>query len=283
VDEIRFRSSARKLVSSSSSRFTAGRSSRQPATTKTQNADSLSAPIKAAGTSAPKTPPEPYAKAGASRGAVKPETSTPLSTDFDPDEPLIPLDRLKEKKPSRRERKKAKRQKFSTQKTPVNRWLILALVLTLTCLFCFVGYTFWSSRNPVLAKAKDPNDNSEQLALAIKDEVSRYLEDVPKETPKLETISDPNAAGVGFKDTQQGDKVLYFESAGKAIIYRPSTGKVIVYTYFTDSSGGGDTNSSNSEQTTQENTTSQTGTTIPTNQNGTDSGTESSSPSPLLP
>ncbi len=189
-----------------------------------------------------------------------------VSTPAD-EEPLIPLNRLKQ------EKRKSKKNR-STKKV-IRTFFIALLMIGVVAGVSYGVYSYISSQNSELAKASDADNNSEALALAIKQYVSNYLEDIPSETPKLETISDPTSAGNGggFKDTQPGDKVLYFESAGKAVIYRPSTGKVLVYTYFTDSGS-----SANQQQTQSTDSTEQ----IDTTTSG-EADSSSSNPSPLLP
>lgn len=225
------------------------------------------------------TPP-PRVSTTTKPASTKPTPVTPkhqaVTPTINTEEPLIPLDRLKQDKKAKKPRKKRTKPRVSR---PARKGLLLFLLIGLLGVFAYVGYSYVSTRNSELEKANQFENNSEELAIAIKKHVAKYLEDVPEETPELETIDDPATAGnsAPFKDSQHGDKVLYFKSASKAIIYRPSTKKVLVYTYFaTSSSSSTDQEQLNDQESTQQNTSN---TAKPVDTSNT---SDSTTPSPLL-
>ncbi|MEI6649804.1 MAG: hypothetical protein WCL23_00020 [Candidatus Moraniibacteriota bacterium] len=70
------------------------------------------------------------------------------------------------------------------------------------------------------------------VASEIEELVSRIdaVMELPKgETPTLATVTDKTrlSGQEFFKNAENGDKVLIYESSGKAIVYRPSTGRIM--------------------------------------------------------
>lgn len=187
------------------------------------------------------------------RAQSQPQKSRAGTSD---DEPFIPLHKLKEKK-----------QKTDDPVTfrvlrAINKRRTIIIVVVLAILVGFFAYKYFNTSSE-LQKANDFTNNSDQLAQAIQNEVSKYISDLPKETPKLDTINDPSAAGGStlFKDAQKGDKVLYYESSGKVLIYRPSTKQVVIYTYVSPSQTPStqDQGSTNTPTTNNSNTSGTTG------------------------
>ncbi len=109
------------------------------------------------------------------------------------------------------------------------RWLKWVLAVIIIAAVAALAYGYINTRNE-LNKAKNPavagKTESEQLV----GQISKYIK-LPSETPTIATVTNVNQLKNQefFKDAKNGDKVLIFQSSGRALLYRESTKQVIEY------------------------------------------------------
>lgn len=106
-----------------------------------------------------------------------------------------------------------------------------AVVITIACAAVAVAGTAITF---VLVSQNSSQVNSEQLQQVVEDETKKLEEEIgelttlPEETPILMTVSDKSLlTDEIFKDAEDGDKVLVYESAGVMVVYRESTNEII--------------------------------------------------------
>jgi hypothetical protein len=102
--------------------------------------------------------------------------------------------------------------------------MLVALLVVLLVVAC-AAITYL-----IMSRGSNNDDyTQEQVALEIKQKVSRLWLDLPEETPVVTTIE--NADEVKnqefFRSVQNGDKLLVFIKEARVIIYRPSEDKIV--------------------------------------------------------
>lgn len=111
------------------------------------------------------------------------------------------------------------------------RWMLIIIVILIAGL-AFLAYGYVHTKNQLEAAKKSHNTTGNTEIEQITNRVSESVSLPTGETPVLATVSDVNKlkGQVFFQDAQNGDKVLFYQKAGKAILYRPSTKKIIEFT-----------------------------------------------------
>ena len=127
-----------------------------------------------------------------------------------------------------------KPKKQSAKKGPLQwikkRWKIL-LIIVVVAGFIALGYGYIHTKNE-LNKLSDNKAAAQTEIQQITKQISKTVELPSGETPILSSVIDAakvKGQGAFFKNAQNGDKVLIYQSAGVAVLYRPSTKKVIVF------------------------------------------------------
>ncbi len=85
-------------------------------------------------------------------------------------------------------------------------------------------YLYIQNNRPEAVRVQEENDREQAKLLR---ELGAILL-VPNETPQIATITSKEALTQPFfKDAENGDKLLLFETARKAVLYRPSVRKIV--------------------------------------------------------
>ena len=103
--------------------------------------------------------------------------------------------------------------------------LILWIVISMLLLSSAGAALYFYRAYREASEARQNGSEAEQLVARI----SRFMELPQGESPTLATVTDKVKleGQVFFKNAENGDKVLIYESSGKAIIFRPSTGRIM--------------------------------------------------------
>jgi hypothetical protein len=104
--------------------------------------------------------------------------------------------------------------------------IIVAVVVVVVVIAGYFGYNAYQARqaSPEVQQAKLQEEKNEILQKVA------ALTQVPEEEPVLFTVNDANllkSQQAFFKDAENGDVLLVYQSSSKALIYRPSSNKII--------------------------------------------------------
>lgn len=104
---------------------------------------------------------------------------------------------------------------------------IVLLASIIILLVGVAGYFLYSNYDKK-AQITDANLNADQIKVLLS-QVGEKVELPQGETPTIATVTDIQKlqGQQFFKNAQNGDKVIIYQSTQKAILYRPSTGKVV--------------------------------------------------------
>jgi uncharacterized membrane protein len=108
-----------------------------------------------------------------------------------------------------------------------NKNLIIGAVVLVVVLVG--GYYGWNSYQAMQNSPEAQAAKLEEQKNAIINKI-KALTVLPEEEPVLFTVNDANllkSQQAFFKDAENGDVLLVFQTAGKALIYRESTGQII--------------------------------------------------------
>lgn len=107
-----------------------------------------------------------------------------------------------------------------------NKNILMVIVLVVLVVVAYFGYSYWTKQN----------NSPEAQAQKLQEQKNTILEkvgalvEVPNEEPVMFTVNDANllkSQQAFFKDAENGDVLLVYQTNSKAIIYREKTNKIV--------------------------------------------------------
>lgn len=112
------------------------------------------------------------------------------------------------------------------KKEQMKKIIIAAIAVIVLVGGGYYGYKYWETRqNSPEVQAAKLEEEKKEIITKIKE-----LTVLPEEEPVLFTVNDANllkSQQAFFKDAENGDVLLVFQTSGKALIYREATNKIV--------------------------------------------------------